>query len=522
MTRWIRSLSLTVAGAALVVAGCTTPRGQNETVSPPLATGSKPSAIVPVRHEEPAELPAPKESPPPRPAYAHQDTLPIDLPTVIRMVDANSPTIGIARARVREAEARLDQAEVLWLPNLSIGSAYMRYDGQTQNQRGEVFGVSRANLFAGAGPALSLDIADAIYRPLIERRSRSAAEYRSTAVVNAAELEAVAAYLDLLQVHALIEINADTLKRAEAMLQAAQNAKAANLDRTAGDVQRARTEVLLRQAERRDLDGRAGAAGARLARLLLLESRVRLVPADAVIAPVTLIDATRSLDDLVQEAIAARPDLAAHRESLAAAWERVRRLERGPFLPKVIVANATGAFGGGRNDDLQDFESRNALGMQLTWELKNLGLGNRAEIDEGRAQRDQAHYQLVEAQARAMAEIVEAAQHAAARLETLHLAREAVREATELYRISREGTFNVVDAKNLFDALRPLQAIQALNQARQVYLAAVIEHNRAQYQLFTLLGRPTRDTLVQPAAAPTQTEVVPPVGDGRVWKPIAK
>ena len=116
--------------------------------------------------------------------------------------------------------------------------------------------------------------------------------------------------------------------------------------------------------------------------------------------------------------------------------------------------------------------------------------GNRADAAERRAQTDQARFQLADAQARAVAEVVEAAQVAAAKYESPDLAERAVKEATELYRISKEGVFNVVDAKNLFDALRPFQAILALNQARQTYLTAVVEVNRALYRLLTATGLP--------------------------------
>jgi outer membrane protein TolC len=423
-----------------------------------------------------------------RPAYAQTETLPIDLPTVIRLVDANSPSVGFAQARVREAQARLKQAEIQWLPNLSVGAAYTRFDGQTQNQRGDVFGVSRSNLFASGGPALNFDFAEAIYRPLIERRLNAAEQQRLNAVVANAEFEAVSTYLELVQLYASLDINAETLKQAEAMLKAAENAKNAKLDRTAGDIQRAQTEVLFRQTERITLEGRVGATSARLGRLLLLQPSVKLVPADAIIAPITLIDPATTIDQLLAQAVANRPDLAANREAIAAAWEQVNQQKRGPFLPKMTIANQTGVFGGGLNNDLQNFSSRNALNVQLFWELRNLGLGNRAEVNQRQAQLDQAQYQMIDSQARAVAEIVEAAHVAGARYEALELAERAVKEATELYRINKEGTFNVVDAKNLFDALRPLQAIQALNQARQSYLTAVIEFNRAQYQLLTLIG----------------------------------
>jgi outer membrane protein TolC len=440
------------------------------------------SEIVPVGAEEPVRK---------RPAYAQVETLPIDLPTVIRMVNENSPAIGFARARVREAEARLQAAELQWIPNLSVGSAYTRFDGQTQNQRGEVFGVSRSNLFHTAVPSLTVDTAEAIYRPLIERRMTSSEQLREQAVNLSVELEAVSAYLDLVQVYAQLEINAETLKNAEALLQAGRNAKEFKLDRTAGDVNRAQTEVLFRRVERTELQGKAGQAAARLARVVQLQPNVKLVPADKAVAPVTLIEADKTLDDLLAQAYAARPDLAASREMIEAAWLRVRKAERGPLWPKIAVANQTGAFGGGVNDQLGDFSSRNALSVQLYWEIRNLGFGNRAEAAERRATMDQAHFQLVDAQARAAAEIVEAAQLAAARYEALDLAEQAVKEATELYRINYDSMTNVIDPKNLVDALRPLQALQALNQAKLGYLSAVLDFNRAQYRLFCSIGQST-------------------------------
>ena len=169
------------AGVPLAVAGCASTPGEPA----PDATGSRwyTPAARPASADSPLTLAAAVGPPSPdgrplRPAYAQLETLPIDLPTVLRLVDANSPTVGVARARVAEAQARVARAEVQWLPTLSVGAAYNRFDGQTQNQAGNVFGVSRANLFYGGGPGLTLDVAEALYGPLVARRVRSAAQFR--------------------------------------------------------------------------------------------------------------------------------------------------------------------------------------------------------------------------------------------------------------------------------------------------------------------------------------------------------
>ncbi len=527
MKRWTKRYAVFGASLTLAVAGCATSRP--ELARPPISiqhstdvttTSAKPvspraAAPVPsdrspirqasaevqpkVDPDKPPTTPAPSRA---RPAYGDLVTLPIDLPMVIRMVDANSPTIAFARAQVEQSQARLARANVQWLPNLTAGAAYNRFDGQTQNQRGELFNVSRANLFVGGGVALNLDIAEAIYGPLLARRLTSAAQLREQATAQGAELDAVIAYLDLVQAHALHEINADTLKKATDMLTAAENAKEAKLDRTAGDVNRARTEVLLRRTERVELEGRIGAASARLGKLILLAPNVKLVPTDPAVAPLALIDPKSTVDELVAQAINNRPDLAANRELVAAGWETARRQKFAPLIPKLTIADQVGSFGGGLNDDLQNFQARNVLSVQLYWEVKNLGFGNRADVAERRALLNQAHFTAVEAQARAAAEIVEAAQLAAAKSDSLDNAELAVKEATELYRISKEGTMNVVDAKNLFDALRPLQAIQALNQAQQNYLAAIVDFNRAQYRLFTFIGNTPHVASEAPILAP--------------------
>jgi outer membrane protein TolC len=447
----------------------------------------------------------PKVEPPPpaaissHPAYGAGTTLPIDLPTVFRLVNAQSPVVGFARARVREAIARQDQAELLWLPTLRAGSEYNRLDGNTQDTAGLILRTSKGNLFGGGAAALTVDSAEAIYQPLVTRQLTRAASFNERAATFNAQLDAALAYQDLIQAHALLAVNADTLARAEQMLKFAKDAQAAQLSKTAGDVNRAQTEVYLRQQERTDLEGRAGAAAARLGQLLLLDPTVVLVPADLIAAPVELIDPARTLDDLITIAVVNHPDLAAHRAQAAAAWEQVRKARNRPFLPRVAVQDAVGTFGGGLNDTLTKFDARNTLSVQLYWELQNLGLGVGPAIRVERAVYDQALYQVADAQARVTAAAAEAARVAAAKAAGLDLARKAVAEAGELYRKLQETSFNMVGPRAQYDALEPLLAVQALNQARTQYVTAVVEYNRAQLRLYAALGHPPECT----APAPT-------------------
>jgi outer membrane protein TolC len=418
------------------------------------------------------------------------------------MVDANRPLSGFAQARVREALARQDRANVQWIPTLAYGLTYNRFDGQTQNQRGEVFGVSRSNLFAGGGLSLRVDTADAYFDRLVARRLTSAEQSSAFQTTLTAQLDAALAYVDLVEAHGRLAVNADTLTRAEAMLKYALSAKEAGISKTAADANRAATEVYTRRRERTDLLGRTGAASARLARLLLLPPTVELRPAETVVAPLVLVDTSCTLDDLLRAADAARPDLAAHAGLVAAAGERVRKARSGPLLPRVVLEQQVGGFGGGVNARLGNFEARNALGASVYWELNNLGLGDAALVRESRAAYDQAVFRLTEAQARASAEVVEAARTAAAQYDSLDAAEKAVAEAVEMYRKLQESSFNMPGPRAQYDPLEPLIAIQQLNQARLQYLGAVVDFNRAQLRLHTALGCPVDRIAAAPPTAP--------------------
>src|SRR6266849_3983847 len=137
--------------------------------------------------------------------------LPIDLPTTLRLVDANNPTIALARERLNEAYAILRRAQVLLLPNLQTGPAYQRHDGLVQNSTGLVFPTSKWNFFEGGGASLSVETADALFAPRIGRRLLDAETGAAVGVANNVQLNAASRYLDLLAAYGALAINAETL-----------------------------------------------------------------------------------------------------------------------------------------------------------------------------------------------------------------------------------------------------------------------------------------------------------------------
>jgi outer membrane protein TolC len=464
---------------------------------------------------EPVQAPQPRQvQGPMTPSPAAEPDFPvssIDLATALRLVNTSNPTIALARERVREAEARLQQAEVLWLPTLQTGPAYYRHDGQTQSSHGDVFGVSKSNFFEGGGAVMRFDTADALFAPLVAQRLTSAAAAGARAVTNDVQLDVALTYLELMRVYGGLAVNANILGRAEEMLDFATKVAAGGveLSKSTANVPRAQTEVAMRRQERIDLEGQAAVVSARLAQLLLLSPAVDLRPVDATIVPITLVPPALSLDDLVATGYMNRPELAESRALVAASLERWRQSRLGPLFPKLELSYIAGDFGGGVNSTLSNFSGRGDGLAQAYWQLDNFGFGDLYRARERRAQYNQANFHVVEVQAQVAAEVVAAAKQARARSRTLGDAQRAVLQSTEAYRRLWGAAKALTTEKKLLDTLESLIAEQALAQARTLYLNEVIEYNKAQFRLYWAMGQPPECALPSAVSVPLAVPVAP-------------
>ena len=445
------------------------------------------------------------------PSGADVRVLPIDLITALRLADANNPTIALARERINEAYALLRQAQVLFLPNLQTGPAYVRHDGLLQNSSGLVFPVSKWNFFQGGGAVLSVETSEALFAPLVARRLVEATAAQAQGVANRIQLDAASQYLDLLQAYGALAINAETVANAERSQEIAGQIEKAGLGKTPADANRIRSEVRLREEERTDLEGQAAAVSALLAQTLMLDPTVDLRPADTAIVPITLISATTSLDELTATGLMSRPELAEGRAQIAAALARWRQARTGPFLPRLEVDYIAGEFGGGTHDETQRFGGRGDGLAQAVWTLHNLGAGDVALARARRSQYNQTNLHLVELEAQVAAEVTAAAKRARARERALDHAQQAVQDAEKAWQQVLNFTLQAAFRKvRQFEALELLIAERDLDQARRQYLTQVIEYNRAQFQLYWALGQPPMEILAQSTSLPVQTPVLPP------------
>lgn len=423
---------------------------------------------------------------------------PIDLGTALRLGDANNLQAAAAQERMREAIASLAGAEVLWLPSLRAGVNYNKHEGAIQDVAGTSFDTSRGGLYSGLGagavgagspayPGLSavFHLSDAIFRPLAAQQRVSALERASQATSNAVLRDVALAYLELLRGAEGIEIALESRQDAAQLA-----ALTADFARTGAglqaDAERAATELVFRENDVRRAIEAYRVASARLAELIRLEPTLVLVPIEPAVAPLHLVASETSLGELVAQGLTRRPELSQNRYLVGEAAERLRQQQCAPFLPSIVLGTSYGGFGAGEGSTIAGYGDRLDVDAVAYWELRNLGFGEAAARGEARSQLRGARLELMVQMDRVARQVVEAHAQVEERRVQIETARRGIELALASYQRNLERVRN---AQGL--PLEALQSIQALAQARNEYLRAVIDHNTAQFSLLYAIGWPT-------------------------------
>src|SRR5260370_35618506 len=84
----------------------------------------------------------------------------IDLPTVLRLADAQNLDIQIARERLKEAKANQEGATEQFFPWVSPGAAYRRHEARIQATEGTILDVGNHAYAAGGTLTAQLDLGD--------------------------------------------------------------------------------------------------------------------------------------------------------------------------------------------------------------------------------------------------------------------------------------------------------------------------------------------------------------------------
>ncbi len=483
---------------------------------PDLLTG--PALPSPVAHD-PALPPLAAVAPGDRP-------LPINLPAALQLANVRAVDVTAAAERIQVAAAVLEQAEVLWLPTVTVGGDYNRHDGRNQDTQGNVFDNSRSSMMLGAGtgigPAAILNVNDAIFAPLVARQQLQAREADRQAASNDTLVAVSDAYFNVQQARGELAGAAETARRTEKLVRRTRKLAPGLVPEM--EIDRAETELVRRQQAELQARERWQVAGAELVRVLRMDAAAVVEPQEPPQLRVELIDTNKPVDDLIPVALTARPELASRQAQVQATLAMLRQERLRPLIPSVLLRGystpvtgtlGAGYFGGGANSSVANGGLRSDFDLQLLWQFDNLGFGNRGRVHQREAENRLAVIELFRVQDRVAAEV--AAAHAQAQLAArrVELAEKGVRSAKESADKNLQALGESKGAGNQVVLLvRPQEAVasvQALAQAYNDYFGAVADANRAQFRLYRALGQPAQCVLRD--AAPNPASVVPVGGN---------
>jgi outer membrane protein TolC len=416
---------------------------------------------------------------------------------VLTVVDAENPSVAVARERVNEAYAQWDRAEALWLPSLRAGVNYNKHEGRIQDVVGQNIETSRGAFYSGLGanavgaasPAIpgvyaNFHLSDAIFQPKIAEQIAAARQASAQATSNDYLLYAAQAYLELLRAHQERAIAREVAGHAR-QLSELTKAYADSGEGLESDYDRARTEAALRENELLRAEEAVRSASARLAQLLSLDPAVVLEPQEPAVAPLELIDDDSQASALVAQALTSRPEV---QESQSLVCEAVRRLQReqyAPLVPSLLLGVSYGGFGAGVGGNISGYADRFDGDAVAWWEMRNLGLGESAARREMSSRVDQARLRQVALLDQIAREVVEAQAQVELRRKQIDTAKEGVKVASGSY---AKNLDRIQNAEGL--PLEALQSMQALGQAQRDYLRAVTDYNLAQFSLVRAIGQP--------------------------------
>jgi outer membrane protein TolC len=461
---------------------------------------------------------------------------PINLATALRLSDARPLVVAAAQASAWVAEAQLQRAQVIWVPQLNMGADYIRHDGfgpdfnRGLNTSQRPLNQNINFLYTGLGLTQGFALADAIFEPLAARQVLDSRRWDIQSAKNDALLATANAYFDVHLHRGEYAGALDVVDRGEKLVERITELSEDLVPKV--EVDRARRFLATAQqnaASRREL---WRVASANLTQVLRLDPRVVVDPAEHDHTQITLIEPDRPLSELIPMGLTNRPELASNQSLVNAVAERIRR-ERGRILMPSILFNGfqtpnemiqVGAQGFGFDRNLNLWSTRSDFSPQVVWQLEGLGYGNLARIKEQRGEQSKAIVELFKTQDAVAADVTRAQARVQSAAVRVSQAERAMSEALITYEGNYEGLRQTKRFENvLIQVYRPQEAVVALNDLMLTYdryFSTVADYNKAQFEMYHALGYPAIEiTDFNPPGevGPVDTsrpEYLPPVGEG--------
>lgn len=414
---------------------------------------------------------------------SHAQTNAINLETVLRLAKAQNLDVQIARARLVEAKAIHESAREQFFPWLSPGVSYRRHDGLIQDVSGNIIDVHKQSYAPGATLAAQLDIGDALFKSLSTKQQAEAAAHFTEAQRQASVFIAAQNYFDLLFAQAAVQVAEQASNISTNYESQIGRAVGAGLA-FKGDELRVRVQSENDRVSVRRARENQRRAAAQLAQTLHLDATVDLVGDNSELVPVAITETNAALSALVQQALAARPEIKQTRATVAAAREEKKGTTYGPLVPSVGVQVFGGALGGDSDAGPSRFGGQEDVFAGLSWKFGPGGLFDFSRQRTAQARLDIAKLSSAKTADQVSREVVDAAVRVQSLDEQLASAQRAVAAAEEALRLTqlrKEFAVGIV--------LEAIQAEQDLTRARADYLSTIAELDKAQYALRYALGK---------------------------------
>lgn len=522
----------TVEGASSTIAIQTVAAEKQESASEPATPAQDDHKIIrlPPRPtlaaESPASTPAETELTP------QVMTVPIDLASALKLAGVRNLDILIAQQRVLYTTAQQQLAAAQALPNFNIGGNYDQHTGFLQQASGNILQVQRSALYLGSGAnavaagsvnipgfQYNLNVGESYFNYLVsQQRSQRFMAAQRTAH-NDAAFNVAMAYLQLVEAEGTLAI---ALKIRD---EAAEIAKVTSAFAKTGqgrhaDAERAAAELYVRQTDVLAATANLTSISAQLVQLLNLEHSLQLKSADVSVIPRQIVPDPIPLPELIAIGLYHRPEAAGQRASIHAAMLQLKNARLLPFSPQVIAGFSGGVFGGGSdlvasdrvprygaplNQELfGNFAGRTDQDIVAYWSIRNLGLGNKALIDQATAALGVAQYEQIAVLNKIRAQVAEAyanSQSTFAQLDVLNHAVITSREAYQRDLVRTRGGEGL--------PIELLDSLRLSSTAQMSYLQTIISYNISQYQLYRAIGQPPADLLARPVEGAASEPPVP-------------
>ena len=423
----------------------------------------------------------------------------------LRLAGADNWNVKLAQQRVREANANYCAAKSAWMPSLTLSAGFNNHEGEIQSTEGDVVSVSRNSLFLGGGagianaplnggsggpPRMFVDfsLADAIFKPLSARRLVGAEQARQNRVFNDTMLEASLGYYELVGAQSKLAVAQTNLTEAQELARTT-NAFVEAGKGTSADNSRVAVVVNTRRQQTAIAKAEVQIASARLATTLQLDP-TKLNPEHGLVAmdsepiPLNLTGTDFDLNATIQHAQSIRCEIAEANAKSRSAQADMDAEKWRPWLPNLYLGYSGGVFGGGQGGDLPNLDGRSDLDMVVSWQVKNLGIGTRAQQDAARSQMYQRRFETQQIKDQIAEQVTATYQRVVQFQSMVGILNDSVNQAGN-------GLENNLAAIKGLEGL-PLEAIASLEQlakARTDYLSAVVNYNQWQVRLLRAAGQ---------------------------------